>query len=221
MSGIEIDRSEPLVRTPQEIYDKMRSTCAQLDQGGVDLILGLARTHHTWSDAPVSEEDLKAIYALTRNGPTSTNTCPGRFVFVVSSEGKKLLSSCVNPGNRDKVLSAPALVIAAYDPTFWTFMPKLFPHVDRRSAFENDTLLAENTAFRNATLQAAYLMISARALGFDVGAMSGFSGPEVDAAFLAEKQWKSNFIISIGRADASGLMPKLPRLSFEEACSFV
>lgn len=210
------DVAEP---TERQAYEAMRRNCSQLGDGGLDLIFRQARTHHTWIKEPVTEDDIRRIYDVMKNGPTSTNSCPGRFAFVISQDEKERLAECVDPGNRDKVLTAPAIAIAAIDPSFWTFMPKLFPHMDRSAVFKNDPALAQDTANRNATLQAAYFMIAARALGFDVGAMSGFSKEKVDQAFLAERQWKSNFLITLGRGDPAGLFGKLPRLKFEDACS--
>ena len=148
------------------------------------------------------------------------NSCPARFVFVTSNEGKTRLAKSLKDKNISKMMSAPVTIIVAYDTAFWEKLTYLFPHEDRRGLFRDKPEYTEVTAFRNSTLQGAYLMIAARALGLDVGAMSGFSNAAVDEEFFSGTTLKSNFLCNIGYADESALFQKLPRFSFEEVCSF-
>ncbi|NQZ30906.1 MAG: malonic semialdehyde reductase [Oceanospirillaceae bacterium] len=201
----------------REVHDNK----SQLDSASIDLILTQARSHYAWTDKPVAEQLLREIYAMTSAGPTSMNTCPARIVFVTSIEGKDRLAKSLKPANVKKMMGAPVTAIIAYDPDFWTQLPYLFPHEDRRPHFAGKEEHALETAFRNSSLQGAYLMIAARALGLDVGAMSGFSNAIVDAEFFSESGYKSNFLCNIGYADESALYQRLPRFSFEQVCSFL
>ena len=191
-----------------------------LDSDSIDLILREARSHYAWSDKPVPEDVLREIYEITAAGPTSMNTCPARFVYVTSDAGKERLSKALKPANVAKMMGAPVTAIIAYDTEFWTHLPFLFPHEDRRPMFEGKPAHIEATAFRNGTLQGAYFMIAARALGLDVGAMSGFDNAAVDAEFFAGTTLKSNFLCNLGYADESALFQKLPRFDFDQVCSF-
>lgn len=177
-----------------------------------------ARTHNGWSDQPVTDAELQKIYELTRMGPTSANCSPARFVFVRSAEAKEKLRPALSSGNLEKTMAAPVTVIAAIDAQFFEKLPELFPHADARSWFTSSPAVAEETAFRNGTLQAGYLILAARSLGLDTGPMSGFDKAKVDEAFFAGTSWKSNFLINLGHGDPSKLFGRLPRLSFEEAC---
>lgn len=199
----------------------VRAACEKLDDAAIDLILRDARSHYAWTDKPVSDALLHEIFEITISGPTSMNTCPARFVFVRSNEVKARLAKSLKAKNVDKMMAAPVTAIIAYDPNFWTQLPFLFPHEDRRPLFEGKPEHCEATAFRNSTLQGAYFMIAARALGLDVGAMSGFSNEIVDAEFFAESGWKSNFLCNIGYADETAIFQKLPRFGFEEVCSII
>jgi len=199
----------------------VRAACEKLDDAAIDLILRDARSHYAWTDKPVSDALLHEIFKITISGPTSMNTCPARFVFVRSPEAKARLAKSLKAKNVDKMMAAPVTAIIAYDPKFWTQLPFLFPHEDRRPLFEGKPEHCEATAFRNSTLQGAYFMIAARALGLDVGAMSGFSNEIVDAEFFAESGWKSNFLCNIGYADETAIFQKLPRFGFEEVCSII
>ncbi|WP_417254709.1 malonic semialdehyde reductase [Celeribacter sp.] len=199
----------------------VRAACEKLDDAAIDLILRDARSHYAWTDKPVSDELLHEIFEITISGPTSMNTGPARFVFVRSPEAKARLAKSLKAKNVDKMMAAPVTAIIAYDPQFWTQLPFLFPHEDRRPLFEGKPEHCEATAFRNSTLQGAYFMIAARALGLDVGAMSGFSNEIVDAEFFAESGWKSNFLCNIGYADETAIFQKLPRFGFEEVCSII
>jgi 3-hydroxypropanoate dehydrogenase len=199
----------------------VRAACEKLDDAAIDLILRDARSHYAWTDKPVSDALLHEIFEITISGPTSMNTCPARFVFVRSPEAKARLAKSLKAKNVDKMMAAPVTAIIAYDPKFWTQLPFLFPHEDRRPLFEGKPEHCEATAFRNSTLQGAYFMIAARALGLDVGAMSGFSNEIVDVEFFAESGWKSNFLCNIGYADETAIFQKLPRFGFEEVCSII
>ena len=193
---------------------------SELDNKALAALFTEARTHNGWTDQPVSDEELTNIYDLTKMGPTSANCSPARFVFVRSAEGKEKLRPSLSSGNLEKTMSAPVTVIAAIDTEFYEKLPALFPHADARSWFTSSAQMAEETAFRNATLQAGYLILAARALRLDTGAMSGFDKAKVDDAFFAGTKWKSNFLINIGHGDPSKLFGRLPRLSFEDACVF-
>ena len=184
----------------------------------LDQLFLKARSHNGWTDEPVTDAQLQRVYELARQGPTAFNCSPARFVFVRTPEGKDRLRPALSAGNLEKTMTAPVTVIVAHDPKFYDHLPKLFPHADAKAWFTSNHALAEETAFRNGTLQGAYLIIAARALGIDSGAMSGFDKSKVDDAFFAESGWKSNFLINLGHGDSSGLFPRSPRFSFDEAC---
>ena len=191
-----------------------------LDDDGIELILSGARSHYAWTDRPVPRELLERIYEITAAGPTSMNSCPARFVFVTSEAGKDRLAKALKPKNIDKMRAAPVTAIIAHDLEFWMHLPFLFPHEDRRPMFEGKPAHIEATAFRNATLQGAYFMIAARALGLDVGGMSGFDNAAVDVEFFADTRLKSNFLVNLGYADETALFGKLPRFGFDDICTF-
>lgn len=205
----------------QDQYRSLKNRVPRIDDDAIDLILRDARSHYAWKNQPVSDELIQSLYEITAAGPTSMNGCPARFVFVTSAEGKQRLAKALKDKNIEKMMGAPLTVIVAYDLAFWEKLPYLFPHEDRRGFFQDKPEYTEDTAYRNSTLQGAYLMIAARALGLDVGAMSGFSNATVDAEFFADSTLKSNFLCNIGYADETALFQKLPRFPFEEACSFV
>jgi 3-hydroxypropanoate dehydrogenase len=192
-----------------------------LDPAALDTLFRQARTHTRWTDEPVTDDHLRALFDLLKWGPTSANCSPARFLFVRTPEGKEKLRPALSAGNVDKTMAAPATAIVAYDPKFYDQLPTLFPHADARGWFAGNEALAEETAFRNGSLQGAYLIVAARALGLDCGPMSGFDRTKVDEAFLAERGWKSNFLVNIGHGDASALHPRAPRLDFDEACLLV
>lgn len=178
-----------------------------------------ARTHNKWTDRPVSDDTLRQLYDLLKMAPTSANCSPGRFVFVRSPEAKEKLRPALSSGNSAKTMAAPVTAIVANDHAFYEKLPQLFPHADARSWFVGNQPLIDTTAFRNATLQGAYVIMAARALGLDCGPMSGFDNAGVDQAFFAGTTVKSNFLINIGYGDSSrDLFPRSPRLTFEEAC---
>jgi 3-hydroxypropanoate dehydrogenase len=205
----------------QENHRELRSRIDRLSDDAIDLILREARSHYAWTDRPIPDALLQELYDITISGPTSMNTLPARFVFVKSAEGKARLAKSLKPQNVPKMMGAPITVIVAYDQDFWKELPFLFPHDDRRHLFEGKPEHSAETAFRNGTLQGAYLMIAARALGLDVGAMSGFSNQIVDDEFFKGSSLKSNFLCNIGYADETALFQKLPRFSFDQACTIV
>ena len=204
----------------QTAVRRLRDRKPTLDDDSIDLILRDARSHYAWTNRPVPRDLLETLYDITAAGPTSMNSCPARFVFVSSDDGKDRLAKSLKEKNVEKMRSAPVTAIVAHDLEFWTELPKLFPHEDRRHLFEGKTAHIEATAFRNGTLQGAYFMIAARALGLDVGAMSGFANAVVDEEFFAGTSLRSNFLINLGYADETALFGKLPRFAFDDVCSF-
>jgi len=211
---------EALRSAAQAAIRDLRTRKPQLDDDSIDMILRDARSHYAWTDKPVPREILEAIYDIMAAGPTSMNTCPARLVFVTTEDGKARLAKSLKPANVKKMEGAPVTAILAHDLEFWTHLPFLFPHEDRRHLFEGKAAHIEATAFRNGTLQGAYFMIAARALGLDVGAMSGFSNQIVDEEFFAGTSLRSNFLINLGHADESAVFQKLPRFAFDDVCSF-
>ena len=190
-----------------------------IDAAGLDLLFREARTHNKWHEDAVSDETLHELYDLLKQGPTSANCSPARFLFLRTKEAKERLAPALSSGNLAKTMAAPVTVIVAYDPKFYERLPFLFPHnPDATSWFTSNESLAATTAFRNGTLQGAYLMLAARALGLDTGGMSGFDNAKVDAEFLAGRGWRSNFLVNLGKGDPSGVFTRSPRLPFDEAC---
>jgi 3-hydroxypropanoate dehydrogenase len=189
-----------------------------LDDNALDTIFRTARTQNAWTSKPVSDETLHALYDLLKFGPTSANCSPARFAFLRTAESRQRLFPALSAGNVEKTLTAPVTVIVAYDPRFYDRLPQLFPHADARAWFAGNAALAEETAFRNGTLQGAYLIIAARAVGLDAGPMSGFDRGIVDSTFFGESGLKSNFLVNLGYGDPTGLFERSPRLDFDEAC---
>ena len=204
----------------QEGVRQLRAKISTLDQASLDLLLTGSRSHYAWTDKPVSKAQIKRIYDIAKMGPTSMNSCPARFIFVTSKEGKERIAKALKPANVAKMMAAPVTAIVAYDTDFWKELLRLFPHEDRRGHFSDKPVYAETTAFRNSTLQGGYLMIAARAIGLDVGAMSGFSNEIIDQEFFAGTSLKSNFLCNIGYADESALFQRLPRFAFDDVCQF-
>lgn len=174
-----------------------------------------ARSHNGWRPDPVSDAELAEAYEIAKWGPTSMNTQPMRLVFLRSAEAKDRLKPAVGPRNVDKVMTAPVVAIVAHDSRFYTELPNTFPHNPAaQGMFESNEALAQFTAFRNGTLQAAYYMLALRAVGLDVGPMSGFDTAKVDAEFFSESPWRVNFICAIGHGDHDKVFDRLPRLEF-------
>jgi 3-hydroxypropanoate dehydrogenase len=193
-----------------------------LDATAMQQLFTAARTHNDWLDKPVSRETLEHLYDLLKWGPTSANSCPARFVFVTTAEGKARLKPALNEGNVEKTMNAPVTVIVGHDLEFYEKLPKLFPHTDARSWFVGKPAAAiETNALRNGTLQGAYLIMAARALGLDCGPMTGFDADKVNAEFFPDGIVKANFLCNLGYGDASKLYPRGPRLDLVEACAFV
>lgn len=190
---------------------------APLDSAALDLIFREARTRNGWSPEPVSAGQIRQIYDLTKFGPTAMNSSPARFVWIVSDAAKQRLAPHLSPGNQEKTLQAPATVIVGYDVDWHEKLPELFPNAPGAKDKMTDVAARESGAFRNSSLQGAYLIIAARALGLDVGPMSGFNNAAVDAEFFAGTAIKSNFIANIGHGTDDKLFPRNPRLKFEDA----
>ena len=193
-----------------------------LSEDTLNTLFRSARSQNGWLDKPVTDEHLHALYDLTKYGPTSMNTSPARFVFLRTPEAKARLLKALAPGNIDKTLTAPVCVIVAYDRRFYDRLPTLFPHrADARAIFDGKADLIESTAFRNGSLQGAYLILAARALGLDCGPMSGFDAQKINDEFFPEGDIKVNFLCNIGYGDPGKVLERLPRLSFHEACQFL
>jgi 3-hydroxypropanoate dehydrogenase len=195
----------------------------KLDQAALDQLFLAARTQNGWLPNPVTDDQLREIYAIMRMGPTSANTCPARILFLRTPEAKARLLPALSAGNVDKTKQAPVTAIIGYDTRFYAWMPKkLFAHrPEMADNYARNTALAQITAFRNGTLQGAYFMLAARAVGLDVGGMSGFDNAKVDLEFFPDGRVKSNFLCNLGHGDPSKIMPRLPRLDFDEACTLV
>ena len=204
----------------QQGHRDLRARIDRLSDDAIDLILRDARSHYAWTDKPVPDAVLEEIYDIAINGATSMNTLPARFVFVKTPEGKERLAKSLKPKNVAKMMGAPVTAIIAYDMDFWRELPFLFPHEDRRHLFDGNPDYCADTAYRNGTLQGAYFMIAARAVGLDVGAMSGFLNKIVDEEFFASSTLKSNFLCNIGYADETALFQRLPRFAFDKVCTF-
>lgn len=189
-----------------------------LNDNALDTLFRKARSHNGWQDEPVSDDLLHELYELMKWGPTSANSCPGRIVFVKSDAAKEKLKSALMEGNVEKSMSAPVVAIVAMDMEFYEQLARLFPHTDAKSWFEGKPDKIHETAFRNSSLQGAYMIMAARSLGLDCGPMSGFDNEKLDQAFFPDGKVKSNFICAIGYGDESKLYPRGPRLEFDEAC---
>lgn len=189
-----------------------------LDEHTLAQLFTEARTYNSWSDRPVDDRTVRDLYRLAALGPTTANSSPARFVFVRGAAARERLRPHLSPGNLDKTMSAPCCVIVAYDTRFHELMPQLFPSRDFKAVFEKDPDNAEQTARRSSTLEGAYLIMAARALGLDTGPMSGFNQATLDAEFFADGRWKSNFLCNIGYGTDELLFPRNPRLDFDQAC---
>jgi 3-hydroxypropanoate dehydrogenase len=209
---------------------------ATLNEEGRDLLFRNARTHSAWLDRAVGDETLRELYELMKWGPTSANGCPARILFLRTREAKERLIPALAPGNVDKTRHAPVTAIIAYDVKFYELLPKLYPHADARAWFADAPELAEVTARRNSSLQGAYFILAARAVGLDCGPMSGFDGAKVDQEFFPARRGdadafnqeylpdchvRTNFLCNLGYGDPAKLHPRNPRLDFDEACKLL
>jgi 3-hydroxypropanoate dehydrogenase len=192
-----------------------------LDAAALDQLFRTARSHNGWLPKPVTDDELRAVYELMKWAPTSANSSPARIVFVRSRQGKERLRPALSPGNLEKTMAAPATAIIGHDLEFFEKLPQLFPHADARSWYVGKPALVETTAFRNGSLQGAYLILAARALGLDCGPMSGFDNARVDAEFFAGTAIRSNFLCNLGHGDPAKLFARSPRLAFDDACRIV
>ncbi len=189
------------------------------DEATLQILFTESRTHYGWQEKDVSEDTLRALYDIAKMGPTSMNQQPMRVLFIRSEAAKDRLEPCLFEGNRPKMRAAPVTAIIAYDLNFWEELPKVFPpNPDAQNIFKNNTTAAQVNAFRNSTLQGAYVMIAARAVGLDVGGMSGFDHDKVDEEFFHGTSLKSNFLVNVGYADTSKIFRRLPRHDFDYVC---
>ncbi|MEO1241390.1 MAG: malonic semialdehyde reductase [Pseudomonadota bacterium] len=192
-----------------------------INDEALDIIFREARTRNGWEERDVTTTLMQAVYDLMKWAPTSANCSPARFVFVASDEARARLKPHLIPGNTDKTMAAPCCVIIAHDLEFYEKLPELFPHTDAKSWFVGNDNLIRETAFRNGTLQGAYLMIAARALGLDCGPMSGFDQDGVNKEFFDGTTYKANFLCNIGYGTDKDLFPRSPRLDFDEVCEII
>jgi 3-hydroxypropanoate dehydrogenase len=214
-----IDKSLEDVRAAaQNDIRDLRGKITELDKDSLDLILTKARSHYAWQDRPVPKSLLVDIFDIMKMGSTSMNCCPIRITFVVDDVAKQRIAKSLKPANVPKVMSAPVTAILAYDTEFWRELLRLFPHEDRRGHFSEKPEHAEDTAYRNSTLQGAYFMIAARALGLDVGPISGFDNAVIDEEFFAGTTLRSNFLCNLGYGDVDALFQRLPRFDFDDVC---
>ncbi|MDB5997381.1 MAG: putative dehydrogenase/NAD(P)H nitroreductase [Pseudomonas sp.] len=192
-----------------------------LSPQSLDQLFRSARSHNGWLDRDVSDAQLHQLYNLVKQGPTSNNCCPARFVFVRSAEAKQRLMPALKGHNGEKMLQAPVTVIVAFDRYFFEHLPTLFPAYDAGAPYRENPPAAQVAALRNGSLQGAYLMLAARALGLDCGPMSGFDNALVNAEFFPDGRWQSNFLCSLGYGDVSKLRPAGVRLDFATACQLL
>jgi len=192
-----------------------------IDSKALDILFREAHTHKNWNGRPVQDDELEKIYDLAKMGPTSANSSPMRILFVKSPEAKARLKPCLGPTNVEQTMSAPVTAIIAQDMAFYENLPFLFPHIDARAWFVGNESLIESTAFRNSSLQGAYLILAARAMGLDCGPMSGFDNAALDQEFFKGTTIKSNFLCNLGYGDPSKVYPRNPRLAYAEVCSII
>ena len=192
-----------------------------LNDDALDTLFRQARSHNGWLDRPVSDEQLHQLYDLMKWGPTAANSCPARILFLKSEQAKQRLKPVLQEGNVEKSMTAPVVAIIGMDMEFYEKLPKLFPHTDARSWFAGKPDKIEENAFRNSSLQAAYLILAARALGLDCGPMSGLDYEAANAEFFPDGKIRINFICGIGHGDRSKLFPRHPRLDFDETCKIL
>ncbi len=192
-----------------------------LDDNALAQLFTEAHSHVSWQDKAIPEVLIKQLYDMVKLCPTSANCSPARFVFVTSQEGKQKLKPSLSSGNVEKTMTAPCTVIVAYDEEFYEELPTLFPYADAKSWFTSSPEAAYETAMRNSSMQGAYLISASRALGLDIGAMSGFDPNLLNETFFSENKWKVNFLINLGYGDGDKSHKRLPRLTFEQACKII
>lgn len=215
--------SDDLVAAARAAAEEVKARIQDIDDDSLDLLFREARSHNGWQDRPVSDDQLKRIYDLMKMGPTSSNCSPARIRFVRGEAEMERLRPAIAPANIDKTMTAPVAAIIGHDVTYWKHLGRLFPQLAPpvKKRHEEDAAFAEETAFRNGSLQGAYFIIAARAIGLDCGAISGFNNAMVDELFFAGTSIKSNFICNIGYADLSQMYRKFDRFEFEEVCKIL
>ena len=215
------EEQKQIVTAAQEKFKDLKERTKPLDEEALNLIFGEARSMNGWQDKDVSDAMIHSLYDLTKMGPTSTNCSPARFVFVKSEAEKAKFEPALLPNNISKVMTAPVVAIIGYDLDFSDHMTKLFPHMDVAPMYKGNDEMNVSTAFRNSSLQGAYLIMVARALGLDCGPMSGFNNQLVDETFFSDSNIKSNFLCCIGYGDSTKIFQRLPRLDFDEVCKII
>jgi 3-hydroxypropanoate dehydrogenase len=215
------EEQKQIVTAAQDKFKDLKDRTNPLDEEGLNLIFGEARSMNGWQNKAVSDVMIHSLYDLVKMGPTSTNCSPARFIFVKSEAEKAKLESALLPNNIPKVMTAPVVAIIAYDLDFSDHMTKLFPHMDVAPMYKGNEEMNVSTAFRNSSLQGAYLMMVARAMGLDCGPMSGFDNQLIDETFFSDTNIKSNFLCCIGYGDSTKIFQRLPRLNFDEVCKII
>ena len=215
------EEQKQIVTAAQEQFKDLKERTNPLDEESLNLVFGEARSMNGWQDKDVSDAMIHSLYDLTKMGPTSTNCSPARFVFVKSEAEKVKFEPALLPNNISKVMTAPVVAIIGYDLDFSDHMTKLFPHMDVAPMYKGNDEMNVSTAFRNSSLQGAYLIMVARALGLDCGPMSGFNNQLVDETFFSDSNIKSNFLCCIGYGDSTKIFQRLPRLDFDEVCKII
>ena len=215
------EEQKQIVTAAQEKFKDLKERTNPLDEEALNLVFGEARSMNGWQDKDVSDAMIHSLYDLTKMGPTSTNCSPARFVFVKSEAEKVKFEPALLPNNISKVMTAPVVAIIGYDLDFSDHMTKLFPHMDVAPMYKGNNEMNVSTAFRNSSLQGAYLIMVARAMGLDCGPMSGFNNQLVDETFFSDTNIKSNFLCCIGYGDSTKIFQRLPRLDFDEVCKII
>ncbi len=206
----------------QKTVRDLRTRISRLDEASLDLLFRDARSHSDWQNQPVTDDQLHELFEIMRFGPTANNGQPARLLFLRSKEAKARLAPALAPGNVAKAEAAPVVAIIGYDLNFFEQFDTLFPHKpEYKDKFADNPAAAETAAFRNGSLQGAYFLLAARALGLDTGPMSGFDNAKVDAAFFADSTIRSNFVCAIGYGDETALFGRLPRLEFDQVCTIL
>ena len=215
------DQRSEHVEAAQRRFSEMKKAYKPLEKTQLELLFTEARTQYSWHSALVSDELLADIYNLMKMGSTSVNCCPARFVFIRTKEGRERIKPSLTGNNIEKVMTAPVTTIIAYDVTFFERLDQLVPYMDLKPMFAGKGTFSEVTAFRNGTLQGAYFMMAAKALGLDCGPISGFDNSAVDDEFFMGTSVKSNFLCCLGYGDSKRLFQRLPRFDFEEVCTLL